>query len=180
MHFRAQAAALLLTAGLAPAAEPPPIAVTVASADDVLLDPPGDGAARRASLSSAELALRQAMLASLSNLVSGAGPLTGTGPGPWRAHAEILECVSPDELRGAFGQGTPGIAVHASLCDISRGDSIPIARADFPEPAQRLSAAKSSRVLPAEEAARKISAWIIGEISAAIGKSTPPRQGNSP
>ncbi|HPA17953.1 MAG TPA: hypothetical protein PLU30_09415 [Verrucomicrobiae bacterium] len=175
MDFRPQAIALLAAPALALAVRPdspPPVTVTVTFASEALMDPT---TSPRAELRATEAMLQSALKANLSNLVCGAGALAGTGPGPWRARVDILEWISPSELRGAFGQDVPGIAAHASLTDLSRGDGVALALAEFPAPAQRLAIAKSLRVLPIDDAAQKIAQWIITEITAALANSKPDR-----
>jgi hypothetical protein len=180
MHLRPRiATALLLAAALPHVADAAPVEVTVSTADDALVETPPDGGART-GLRSAENALLRGTRAALSNLVCEAGTLTGSGPGPWRVHASIVEWIGPEELRGAFGPGAPGVALHASLFDRSLGEKFPTALADFPTTAERLAAAKSSRVLPIEEAVRQIASWATAQIAEAMEKTVPRHSGDIP
>lgn len=180
MNLFPRVAALLIAAGPAYAEGPAPIAVTVASHKEVLLDPPGNGTAAHPGLRAAESALQSHVRAALSNLVCGAGALAGIGPGPWRVHADVLEWISPEQLRDAFGDGVPGIAVQVSLFDASLGDRIPFAVADFPAAADRLNASKSLRVLSVERAADHIATWTTTEIVTALKSPIPQTRGTLP
>lgn len=154
----------------------PPLTLRVNSSHDVLIDP---GTSSRDELRRTENVLEDALRATLTNLVLGAGSVLGSGPGPWRAQIDILEWISPDELKGAFGPAAPGIAAQASLWDVSRKEKMPLAIADFPNPAERFAAAKSRRVLSIEDAAHRIADWITTQIADRHGSPPSAEKGTS-
>lgn len=155
----------------------PPLTLLVNSSHDVLIDP---SSTSRAELRKTEHALRRALEGTLSNRVFGAGTILGTGPGPWRTQVDILEWISPGELKGAFGPGSPGIAAQASLWDASHAKNIPIAIADFPSPAERFAAAKPNRVLSVDDATHRITEWITARIAEQLAAHPSVKKENIP
>ncbi len=148
----------------------------VASSDKLLVDPEASPASE---ITKTENMLEGALRATLTNLVLGAGSVLGSGPGPWRAQIEILEWISPHELKGVFGPGSPGIAAQASLWDVSRKEKMPLAIADFPDPTERFAAAKPRRVLSIEDAAHRIADWITAQIAEGLGSPPSADKGTS-